>query len=164
MSQHGDGFSGTLRGDRAGAAGRPVAIATGRPTLVVQGGSDPFGRPSQYPPLPAEIELVEIPSASQTLGTATGPPSVTITLITTAVTEWMDRQPSSSRSTSKRGTAVSRSYFTALQALSDLALQPIASGRYHDRFERHDGHWRFAERRVHVDLAGDMSHHLRHAT
>jgi hypothetical protein len=62
------------------------------------------------------------------------------------------------------GTAVSRSYFTALQALSDLALQPIASGRYHDRFERHDGHWRFAERRVHVDLAGDMSHHLRRAT
>jgi len=45
------------------------------------------------------------------------------------------------------GTAVSRSYFTALQALPDLALQPIASGRYHDRFERHDGHWRFAERR-----------------
>ncbi len=30
------------------------------------------------------------------------------------------------------GTAVSRSYFTALQALSDLPLQPIVSGRYHD--------------------------------
>jgi len=29
------------------------------------------------------------------------------------------------------GTAVSRSYFTALQALPDLALQPIVSGRYH---------------------------------
>jgi SnoaL-like domain len=34
------------------------------------------------------------------------------------------------------GTAVSRSYFTALQALPDLALQPIVSGRYQDRFER----------------------------
>ena len=37
------------------------------------------------------------------------------------------------------GTAVSRSYFTALQALPDLALQPIVSGRYQDRFERRDG-------------------------
>jgi 3-phenylpropionate/cinnamic acid dioxygenase small subunit len=60
------------------------------------------------------------------------------------------------------GTAVSHSYFTALQALPDLALQPIASGRYHDRFERRDGQWRFAERRVRVDLVGDMSRHLRH--
>src|SRR6202451_31535 len=34
------------------------------------------------------------------------------------------------------GTAVSRSYFTALQALPGLPLQAIASGRYHDRFER----------------------------
>jgi 3-phenylpropionate/cinnamic acid dioxygenase small subunit len=60
------------------------------------------------------------------------------------------------------GTAVSRSYFTALQALPGLPLQPIASGRYHDRFERRHGQWRFAERRVHVDLAGDVSRHLRH--
>jgi 3-phenylpropionate/cinnamic acid dioxygenase small subunit len=61
------------------------------------------------------------------------------------------------------GTAVSRSYFTALQALPDLALQPIVSGRYHDRFERHDGKWRFVERRVRTDLVGDVSHHLRGA-
>ena len=59
------------------------------------------------------------------------------------------------------GTAVSRSYFTALQALPDLALQPIVSGRYYDRFERHEGHWRFAERRVQPDLVGDVSRHLR---
>lgn len=37
------------------------------------------------------------------------------------------------------GTAVSRSYFTALQALPDLPLQPIISGRYYDRFERRNG-------------------------
>jgi hypothetical protein len=61
------------------------------------------------------------------------------------------------------GTAVSRAYFTALQALPDLALQPIVSGRYHDRFERRDGKWRFVERRVHTDLVGDVSRHLRHA-
>ncbi len=59
------------------------------------------------------------------------------------------------------GTAVSRSYFTVLQALPDLPLQPIASGRYHDRFECRDGQWRFVERRVLTDLVGDMSGHLR---
>ena len=60
------------------------------------------------------------------------------------------------------GTAVSRAYFTVLQALPGLPLQPIASGRYRDRFERRDEQWRFAERRVRVDLVGDVSHHLRH--
>ena len=59
------------------------------------------------------------------------------------------------------GTATSRSYFIALQALPDQALQPIVSGRYYDRFERHDGHWRFAERRVRTDLNGDVRQHLR---
>ena len=59
------------------------------------------------------------------------------------------------------GTAVSRAYFTALQALPDLALQPVVSGRYHDRFERRDRQWRFAERRVQTDLVGDVSRHLR---
>ena len=59
------------------------------------------------------------------------------------------------------GTADSRAYFTVLQALPGLALQPIVSGRYSDRFERRDGQWRFAERRVRVDLVGDVSHHLR---
>ena len=58
------------------------------------------------------------------------------------------------------GTAVSRSYFTVLQALPDLPLQPIASGRYQDRLERHDGQWRFVERQVRTDLVGDMSRHL----
>jgi hypothetical protein len=49
-----------------------------------------------------------------------------------------------------------------LQALPDLALQPIVSGRYYDRFERHEGQWRFVERRVQTDLVGDVSRHLRH--
>lgn len=62
------------------------------------------------------------------------------------------------------GTAVSRSYFTVLQALPDMVLQPIVSGRYYDRFERHEGQWRFVERRVHTDLVGDVSHHLARST
>lgn len=60
-------------------------------------------------------------------------------------------------------TALSRSYFTVLQALPGLALQPVAAGRYHDRFDYHDGQWRFTERRVLLDLIGDVSRHLRHA-
>ena len=62
------------------------------------------------------------------------------------------------------GTAVSHSYFTVLQALPDLALEPIVSGRYFDRFERRDGLWRFVERRVQTDLVGDLSRHLRRSS
>ena len=62
------------------------------------------------------------------------------------------------------GTATARSYFTALQAVPDLALQAIVAGRYHDRFERCDGQWRFVERHVITDLVGDVRHHLRRRT
>ena len=62
------------------------------------------------------------------------------------------------------GTAVARSYFTVLQALPDLPLEPIASGSYLDRFERREGEWLFVERRVRTDLVGDVSHHLRRAS
>ena len=60
-------------------------------------------------------------------------------------------------------TAVSRSYVTVLQALPDLPLQPIAGGRYQDRFERRAGQWRFVERRVRINLVGDVIRHLRQA-
>jgi predicted alpha/beta-hydrolase family hydrolase len=39
-------------------------LGTGRPTLVVQGGADPFGRPEQFPKLSADMELVAIPLAN----------------------------------------------------------------------------------------------------
>ncbi|HUF85332.1 MAG TPA: nuclear transport factor 2 family protein [Acidimicrobiia bacterium] len=58
-------------------------------------------------------------------------------------------------------TASARSYFTVLQARPDLALQPIIAGRYHDRFERVDGRWRFTDRMIMPDLIGDLSRHLR---
>ena len=58
-------------------------------------------------------------------------------------------------------TASARSYFAVLQALPDLPLQIIVSGRYLDRFDHDDGQWRFAERRVRTDLLGDVSRHLR---
>jgi hypothetical protein len=59
------------------------------------------------------------------------------------------------------GTAAARSYFSVLQQVGDGPLQAIVAGRYHDRFERVDGAWRFSERRIFVDLTGDLSHHLR---
>ncbi|GHJ39836.1 nuclear transport factor 2 family protein [Streptomyces sp. TS71-3] len=59
------------------------------------------------------------------------------------------------------GTATARSYYTVLQSLPDLPLQIIVAGRYRDRFTRHDGRWRLAERHLYFDLVGDVSHHLR---
>ncbi|MFD7705904.1 nuclear transport factor 2 family protein [Streptomyces sp. NPDC059786] len=61
------------------------------------------------------------------------------------------------------GTAAARSYVTVFQALPELPLQAIACGRYHDRFERRAGQWRFTERLVRITLVGDVSHHLRRA-
>jgi 3-phenylpropionate/cinnamic acid dioxygenase small subunit len=59
------------------------------------------------------------------------------------------------------GTATARSYFTVLQATDRLPLQIIVAGRYHDRFERGAGGWRFDDRLIFVDLIGDLSQHLR---
>lgn len=59
-----------------------------------------------------------------------------------------------------RSSATSRSYFTVLQARPELALQPIIVGRYHDRFDRVDDAWRFADREIIPDLIGDLRYHL----
>ena len=61
----------------------------------------------------------------------------------------------------RAGSAIARSYFTVLQQTPAIPLQVIVAGRYHDRFVRADGHWRFAERLVYMDLVGDLSDHLR---
>ncbi len=57
-------------------------------------------------------------------------------------------------------TATSRAYFTVFQALEDFPLQAIIAGRYHDKFERVDGSWRFSERMMLPELMGDLSRHL----
>ncbi len=61
---------------------------------------------------------------------------------------------------SDAGAATARSYWTVLQAVDGLPLQPILAGRYHDRFVRSDGNWRFSERRYFIDLVGDVSRHM----
>jgi 3-phenylpropionate/cinnamic acid dioxygenase small subunit len=58
-------------------------------------------------------------------------------------------------------TAASRCAFTVLQARPELPLQAILAGRYHDRFARGPAGWAFAERRIHTDLVGELSHHVR---
>ncbi len=57
--------------------------------------------------------------------------------------------------------ATARSYFTVLQATDTLPLQIILAGRYHDRFTQVGGAWHFAERLIHIDLAGELREHLR---
>lgn len=62
------------------------------------------------------------------------------------------------------GTASCRSYYTVLQQVDNLPLQTIVTGRYHDRFERVDGRWRFSYRDLTlIDMVGDISHHLTQA-
>lgn len=66
------------------------------------------------------------------------------------------------------GTVTARSSYLVLQAVAGLPLQPIITGRYVDTFARsgeetdpgHDGGWYFQLRRFHVDLVGDLTHHL----
>ena len=58
------------------------------------------------------------------------------------------------------GTATCRSYIAVFQQTASLPLQPILQGRYHDRFERVDGKWRFVHRHMFNDRLGDLSQHL----
>ena len=55
--------------------------------------------------------------------------------------------------------ATCRSVCLTFQQPAGRPLDVMVTGRYHDRFERVDGTWRFAERAFLVDLVGDMSHH-----
>jgi 3-phenylpropionate/cinnamic acid dioxygenase small subunit len=59
-----------------------------------------------------------------------------------------------------RTTARARSYVLVMQARPGFPLQPIAVSRHEDQFAKVDGAWRFAERRDHQDLVGDLSRHV----
>ena len=58
------------------------------------------------------------------------------------------------------GTAVSRSTFCVMQDTETVPIQPIVVGRYYDRFGRDDGGWHFTERKVEIQMIGDVSAHL----
>jgi predicted alpha/beta-hydrolase family hydrolase len=69
-------------------------LGAGVPTLVVQGGHDPFGRPAEFPP--GEYEIAEVPYGDHGFAV---PKKSGLTedrameLLTAAVTEWLDRLP-----------------------------------------------------------------------
>jgi len=57
-------------------------------------------------------------------------------------------------------TAIARSTFCVVQNTETVALQPIVVGRYFDAFSCDDSGWYFTERKVEVELVGDVSAHL----
>ena len=57
-------------------------------------------------------------------------------------------------------TATARSTFCVVQATDTVPLQPIVVGRYFDGFSCDDTGWYFTERRVDVEMVGDVSAHL----
>jgi 3-phenylpropionate/cinnamic acid dioxygenase small subunit len=57
-------------------------------------------------------------------------------------------------------TANSRSTFCVVQNTETVPLQPIVVGRYFDAFSCDDAGWYFTERKVEVQMVGDVSAHL----
>ena len=60
-------------------------------------------------------------------------------------------------------TAVSHSTFVVIQQTDTVALQPIVVGRYFDSFARDPlvpAGWYFTERKVDIQMIGDVSDHL----
>ncbi len=53
-----------------------------------------------------------------------------------------------------------RSYVNVLHQAPGHSLAPIVAGTYHDRVHLVDGEWQFAERRMLIELVGDLSTHL----
>lgn len=59
-------------------------------------------------------------------------------------------------------TATCCAQWTVLQATDELPLQPIATGRYHDRFAIIDGAWSYTEKEyLQTDLVGNTSGHTK---
>lgn len=69
-------------------------LGSGVPTLVVQGGHDPFGRPAEFPP--GEYEITEVPYGDHGFAV---PKKADLTqdqameILAAAVTAWLDRLP-----------------------------------------------------------------------
>jgi 3-phenylpropionate/cinnamic acid dioxygenase small subunit len=57
-------------------------------------------------------------------------------------------------------TATARSTFCVIQDAETMPLQPIVVGRYFDAFTCDDSGWYFTERKVEIQMIGDVSAHL----
>ncbi|GLW56269.1 hypothetical protein Kpho01_42800 [Kitasatospora phosalacinea] len=69
-------------------------LGTALPTLVVQGGADTFGTPSEFPALPDGHRLVEVPHASHGFKVPKRAPltqEAALELVTAAVADWIPR-------------------------------------------------------------------------
>ncbi|MFG2817930.1 alpha/beta family hydrolase [Kitasatospora sp. NPDC048365] len=67
-------------------------LSTGLPTLVVQGGADTFGGPGEFPVLPGDHRMVEVPYGSHGFKVPKRAPvdeAATLALITGAVGDWI---------------------------------------------------------------------------
>ncbi|MBC3842379.1 hydrolase [Streptacidiphilus sp. 4-A2] len=67
-------------------------LETGRPTLVVQGATDPFGHPSEFPPLPPTHRLLGLPQGSHSFAAPKSAPLTAEELlarITDMVGDWI---------------------------------------------------------------------------
>lgn len=56
--------------------------------------------------------------------------------------------------------ASARSTFVVVQNTGNVPLQPIVVGRYFDTFARDAQGWYFTERKVDVEMVGNVSEHL----
>jgi hypothetical protein len=77
-----------------GPGGPRELLATGLPMLILQGGLDPYGRPAEFPPLPADATLIEVPYGNHTFGTPSGSrvgSTVPMSIITDAAITWIEQ-------------------------------------------------------------------------
>jgi 3-phenylpropionate/cinnamic acid dioxygenase small subunit len=58
------------------------------------------------------------------------------------------------------GRATARSTFVVVQNTETVPLQPIVVGRYFDAFARDEHGWFFTERKVDVEMVGNVADHL----
>jgi 3-phenylpropionate/cinnamic acid dioxygenase small subunit len=61
---------------------------------------------------------------------------------------------------SSERTAISRSTFCVVQNTETVPIQPIVVGRYFDTFGRDETGWHFTERKVEIQMIGNVSDHL----
>lgn len=57
-------------------------------------------------------------------------------------------------------TGRAQSYIHVLHAAPGDPLRSVVAGTYFDQLHVVDGAWQFAERRIHIELTGDLSTHL----
>jgi hypothetical protein len=63
--------------------------SSGLPTLIVQGGTDPFGTAAQFPPLPGTHRLVGLPAGNHEFAVRKSEPPLLDTIVET-VAGWID--------------------------------------------------------------------------